>query len=463
MRLPYPPLAIGLLGVVLFSGCAQPRPFDDLWVERRPYRAGVDSARPPEDVLQRRAEIAEAPPTRNPTGPITLREAVGLALRQNPALRASGWAAAAAEADAVQMARPPNPAASLSVENFAGPDAGETFQRQTLRISQVIELSGKRVKRQALGQATQRLRAWDYEQRRLDVASQTAERYLAVVISQRRVEIARRQLDLARASEAIVDDRVRSSVAPGLERDQAKVRVTLSEIALAETKQALAADRAELAAAWGAEAAQFGDATGELDSRVAVPPLEDLKQRAAQSPAVARWDDEIRQKQAALDLERAGSVPDPSVGAGVRYFSDANDAAGVAEVSWPIPLLDDNRSAVLSARLKLAQAHALREQARARINADLTRAHARLRGAEFSVKSLRDTALPSARSAYDAALASYDAGQSDYLTVLDAQRTLLDIKNRWLDAELAYHRSLIELEHITAHALQDLDAPPRAE
>ena len=158
---------------------------------------------------------------------------------------------------------------------------------------------------------------------------------------------------------------------------------------------------------------------------------------------------------AALDLERAKAVPDPSVGGGVRYFSDANDAAGVASISWPLPLLDDNRSAVLSARLKLAQTRAMQEQARTQVSTDLTRAYARLQAAAFSIQSLNDKALPAADSAYKAALESYNAGQSDYLTALDAQRSLLDIQNQQLDAELEYHQSLIEIEKITAHALSD--------
>lgn len=170
---------------------------------------------------------------------------------------------------------------------------------------------------------------------------------------------------------------------------------------------------------------------------------------------LARWDDEIKQQQAVLDLERAKAIPDPSVGGGVRYFSDANDAAGVASVSWPLPLLDDNRSAVLSARFKLAKAHAMQEQARTQVGADLTRAHARLQAAAFSIQSLSSRALPAAESAYKAALDSYNAGQSDYLTALDARRSLLDIQNQQLDAELEYHQLLIEIEKITAYPLVD--------
>lgn len=448
----------GLMGVVLIGGCAQPRPFDDLWVPQRPYQAGRDVVRPPEDVLEGRADSGEQSAIRNPTGEITLRDAVQLALRQNHALAASGWAATAAEADAVQMGRPRNPTASLAVDNFAGPDAGDTFQRQTLRLSQVIELADKRGKRLTLGQANQRLRAWDYEQLRLDVAAKTAARYVAVVVSQRRVELAKQQLALAESGFEIASDRFRNGTAPGLERDQAAVRVTLSRIALDKAEQSLVAARADLVAMWGGTQANFDLAAGQLAERVTIPPLDELKNRAMDGPAIARWNDEIEQRRAAVQLERAKTVTDPAIGAGVRYFSDAEEWAGVLDISWPLAVLDDNRSAVLAARLRLAQARSQQAQAQSETGAALSRAYARLESAAYSAKALDQDALPSAESAYKAALESYRAGQSDFLIVLDAERSLLEVRNQQLDVVLNYHQSLIEVEQITAHAL---DADPK--
>jgi cobalt-zinc-cadmium efflux system outer membrane protein len=449
-------ILIGLFSIGIF-GCAQPRPFDDLWVSPRPYTAALEAARPAADAFNRSRDLPELEEVAQPTGQITLRDAVRFALRQNHALRAQGWGVTAAEADAVQLGRPKNPTASFGVENFAGPDAGDTFLRQTLRISQVIELADKRRKRQALGEATQRMRAWDYEQARIDVASETARRYLAVVVAQKRVELAEQQLKLAKAGYAIAADRFKNEVAPGLEVDQWAVRVSLSKITLEKARQNLSAERADLAATWGSDEATFKDVVGELGAEVAMPGLDELKQRAGASPRIARWDDEIQKRLAEVDLERANAVTDPSVGGGVRYFSDADEYAGVFDINWPLPLWDDNGSAVLAARFRLAQARSQQEQARTEVNARLTREYARYKAAAYASRSFSEDALPAARSAYQAALESYKAGQSDYLTVLDAERSLLDIQNQHLDAQHDYQQAIIQTEAITAHALDAVE------
>ena len=444
-------LLLGLSGTLL--GCAQPRPFDDLWIDARPYHAQLAASRPPANVLDRGEPMREPHQAINPTGEISLSEAVALTLQQNPELAAAGWGVTAAEADAMQLGRPKNPSVSFSADNIGGPDGFPVLERQTLRLSQVIELAGKRSKRQALGEATQRLRAWDYEQQRIELAATTATRYVTVLVSQERLELSRQQLKLAQSAFDIAEDRATNGTAPGFERDQAAARLSLSRIAFDQADQALTADRADLAASWGANRANFEHVNGDLNERIALPSLDELREHLPQSPHVARWEDEIILRQAALELQRANAVTDPRVGAGVRYFPDADDTAGVAEVSWPLPILDDNEHGILAARFRIAQAKSQRDQAQAEANRALTRAYARTKAAAATINALQDDAIPASRAAHRAALDAYEAGDSDYLTVLDAERTLLELESKYLDGVLDYHASLILLEHITANDL----------
>lgn len=443
---------------LLLTACTTERPYADLWVQPRPYHADADAVHPPADALayEPGPKSSENPPGDNPTGELTLRDAVALALRHSPALTSAGYATAAAEADARQMGRAPNPRVGFASENFAGPERGDTLERHTLRISQVIELADKRQRRLDLGYATQRLRAWDYEQQRVEVAATAAQRYVAVVTTQQRVALAQEQLDLAQAGFDVADDRAANGTAPGLERDQAAARVALRRIALEQARQQLAADRADLAATWGAPAAGFDTAVGDLDTLVQVPTLEALQQRLDQSPAVARWEDETEQRRAALDLARANATADPTAGVGLRYFPEADETAGVFEVSWPLTVFDDNRDAVLAARLRVTQARSQRDLAAAEAGRALARAYARQQSASYALTALNEDALPASQRAYDAALDAYRAGLADYLTVLDAERTLLEIRTRRLDAAQAHHGAVIEIERITSTAL---DAP----
>ncbi|MBX2850189.1 MAG: TolC family protein [Phycisphaeraceae bacterium] len=440
-------------GVMLSVGCAQPRPFDDLWVAARPYRSDMKLTRPPSDTLERDQSTVQAAAETNPDGAITLQDAVVLALRQNPTLRANGWSVAAAEADAMQMGRPPNPTATLSVENFAAPDSLPALPRQTLRISQVIELANKREKRQQLGEARQRLVAWDYEAQRIEIAARTAARYVAVLVAQKRIALTKQQLKLAETAYDIANDRAANGTRPGFERDQAHARAALIQIELDQARQDLASARADLAASWGADEPAFESVGGELAALVELPSLDALQQRLPQSPHVARWADEIALREQAIDLERANAVTDPSLGGGVRYLSELDETVGVAEVSWPLPLLDDNEHGILAARLRFSQAVAEQEAAKTEASRQLSRAYAKAQAASQTLDTLKSKAVPAASAAYEATRDAYEAGQTEYLTTLDAERSLLDLQRLQLDAALAYHKAIIDLEHITASAL----------
>lgn len=452
--------SVVIVCVHLLTGCEQTRPFDDLWVAPRPYHAEMSANRPAADVMAYNNDVASRDATENPEGAITLHEAIKLALLQSPKLAAAGWRVTAAEANANQMGRPPNPRAGFAVENFSGPSSGNTFERQTLRLSQVIELADKRVKRLKLGQARQRLRAWDYEEQRVKIAAEAATGFVLVAIAQERVKLAEQQLKLAETGFEIADERVRNGINPGLEKDKATARVALSQIALEQARQALNASRADLAAVWGADKAAFKTVDAKLDVRQEVPDLEKIKDRLVNSPSVIRWEDEIAARRQDVALQRANAIADPTIGAGLRYFPDAEDTAGLFEISLPLTLLDDNRDGILSARLSVAEAYAQKKDARAQASRALTRAYSRLQAAEFSLRSLNEKAIPASQSAYEAALDSYQAGVEDYLSVLDAERTLLEIRHRYLDATQAYHLAVIEVERITAHPISEIDGAP---
>lgn len=443
------------LCVVLQLGCAQPRPFDDLWIDARPYRSELAASRPPANALERDNFSVQAAKASNPEGAITLHDAVALALRQNPTLKANGWATTAAEADAMQMGRPPNPTATLAVENFGGPDNLPALPRQTLRISQVIELADKRAKRQQLGHAKQRLAAWDYETQRIEVAATTAESYVAVLVAQDRIALNQRQLKLAETAYAIAKDRADKGTRPGFERDQAAARVALIRIELDKATQDLASARADLAASWGANEPAFESVAGNLAQHADLPPLDALQPLLSQSPHVARWTDEIALREQAIELERANVITDPRVGGGVRYLSDLDETVGLAEVSWPLPLMDNNKHGILAARLRLSQAFAEQEAAQAEANRQLARAYAQAQAADQTLTTLKTEAIPAAEAAYQATLKAYEAGQAEYLVALDAERSLLDLQSLHLDAALAYHQAIISLEHVTASPLNE--------
>src|SRR3989442_12325839 len=70
---------------------------------------------------------------------LTLDEAVGLALRENPTLRAKGYELEATRANEITAGLVPNPTAAFTSEKYGG----TTFIAQTLPVGQTLETRGK--------------------------------------------------------------------------------------------------------------------------------------------------------------------------------------------------------------------------------------------------------------------------------------------------------------------------------
>jgi outer membrane protein TolC len=95
-----------------------------------------------------------APPPINPSGVITLQQALSLGLMQNPELASFSWEMRSAEARTLQAGLLPNPEISAEVENIGGARELKGFNgaENTIQINQLFELGGKRSKRKKLAE-----------------------------------------------------------------------------------------------------------------------------------------------------------------------------------------------------------------------------------------------------------------------------------------------------------------------
>ena len=238
----------------------------------------------------------EAPQIQNPTGTVSLRDAVGLALLQNPALAAFAWETRAREARILQSGRPPNPAVSVLLEDigarrFAGGGLNEPVQPQTtIQLSQLIELGGKRAARQRLATLNRDLAAWDYETARIDVLTEVSRAFTDVLAAQETVAQIEQTTRLVEQVQQSVSLRVVAGVVSPIEETRAGVALASVRVELARARRTLDANRTRLALLWGGPTAAFTAVEGNL--RVApttLPPLAVLASRIEQNAELARW------------------------------------------------------------------------------------------------------------------------------------------------------------------------------
>jgi cobalt-zinc-cadmium efflux system outer membrane protein len=182
-----------------------------------------------------------------------------------------------------------------------------------------------------------------------------------------------------------------------------------------------------------------------------------LRELLSGNPDVARWDDAVEQRRAAVASARAEAWPDLTLTAGMKRIEELDLYAFVAGFSLPLPLFDRNQGGIDEARVEASRARESRRKALAAARSGFEAAWQALVQASEGAATLREEVLPAARAAFEAADEGYRQGKFGYLDVLDAQETLFETKRQLIEALLTYHTAVADLERLVGRSLGSVE------
>jgi len=450
--------AFGIIWLLALSGCA-PNGVDVACPKPRPLGRDIPAYQAPRTPPKEHPVLLKA---KEPTEAVILRQALSLALMGNPELAAFSWEVRAKEARSLQASLLPNPEVEFEAEEFGGTGERSGFDaaESSLRLSQLIELAGKRAKRTKVATLERDLAGWDYESKRLEVLTQTTKAFVEVLAGQEQLVLAKESVVLAERILETVSERVRAGKVSPLEEMKAKVTLSTSRIDLERAERDLESARQRLSAMWGSTSPGFNRAGGDLYTMSDIPSVEKLLKHLSQNPDIGRWKNEMESRRASVELESARRVPDLTLHVGVQRFEETGDNAAILGLSVPLPLFDRNQGRILEARYKLAKAIEDRRATEMRVKTVLSQTHQLLSASHFEAVTLKNDVLPAAQGAFDAAKEGYEQGKFGYLDVLDAQRTLFEASSRYVGALAKYHRAVAVLESLIGTGLDSLGGTP---
>jgi cobalt-zinc-cadmium efflux system outer membrane protein len=446
-----------LILIILFalsiSGCVQQ---ENEITMPQPQSLGQDFStfQPPEKPM----ETADIPEIVEPTGAITLRKALALALMNNPELKAYSWDIRISQARELQAGLWPNPEFGVEVEDVGGSgelsgfDAAET----TIQLSQLIELGGKSDKRVKVASLEKELAGLDYEAKRLDVFTEVTTSFIEVLTAQQRLELTKELLQLSEELVDTVSKRVDAGKDSPLEKGKASVAHSNIKIQHRKATENLEFARKQLASTWAGETPCFESAAGELDSLPLLPAVEELTLLISENPDIARWPLEVDKSKASLELEKANAISDITLSGGMKRFNETDDNAIVFGISIPLPISDTNQGGRMEAAYALSRVREEQRAAQSDIQMELARAYQALSNSHAEATELDNNILDEAESVFEASRTGYSVGKLDYLHVLDAQRTLFEVKTQYIDALGSFHTAKTDVERLIGGPIESI-------
>ncbi|QJI27306.1 TolC family protein [Pseudomonas sp. ADAK18] len=374
---------------------------------------------------------------------LTLDSALQTAFANNPDLAAAQWEIDIDQGGRQQAGLIPNPVASFDAE-----DTRRNSRTTTIKLSQTLELGGKRGARIDVASRAQDAAALTLEQRRNVLRADVIEGFYGALRAQERLDLAQRSLALAERGLVVANGRVTAGKSSPVEATRAQVQLSEIRLEFSRAEMGLTDAYRRLAAITGAASTDFQSVASQAMAAPALPPPSQLLARLDQTAELRLAELQIQQREAALGLEKAERIPNLDVSIGSQYDASVRERVNVVGVSMPIPLFNRNQGNVLSASRRADQARDLRNAAELRLRTDTRQALDLWSTANSEVRSFNQVILPAAQSAVDSATRGFEMGKFNFLEVLDAQRTLIAARTQYLAALAQATDAWVRIERI---------------
>jgi cobalt-zinc-cadmium efflux system outer membrane protein len=384
------------------------------------------------------------------TGKLTLNEALSLAERYNPQLRASLAGVEGAQAGVSAARAWANPTVTFGSlgRQHALMSAGIPGMLHGINFNQPVELPMVRSTRIQAAQIRQQGSEWALAETRLALRGVVKQSFYEALRRRRAVELAKGNLALLEDLKRRIQVQVEVGEAARLELTRAEAEVASARIQVQSAEVRYSAALSQLSAAIGAPVGNL-ELEAQLDPGKVLPPLDDLRvEMLSRHPTLAVADTEIRRANALVANEKAQRIPQPNFW--MDWFQQPEAAQYRVGVTLTLPVWNRREGQIAEALAQRRQAAALADQRRLQLTAALEQAYNLYTIANQQVTEFEAGTLMSAEAAVRAAQAAFKFGERGVIEVLDAQRVLRAAQSEYLNAQFDRQQALIELEQLRA-------------
>lgn len=385
------------------------------------------------------------------TGNISLRDAMEATMASNPRLRSYTLRTEAllGEKETADLM----PAFTLGAELEDALGTGDikdfTGAEATLKLSNVIEMGGKRAAR--VGVVNRRIDVLNAEQRivELDLLAEVVRRFIDVATAQEQINLQSQSTAIAEQTVNAIQPLVTAGQAPQLELGRANAALLRAQIAEQAATAILESARIRLAIMWASNSPQFDSVTSDFLTVGQAGSIEPTLTELASNPDIEMFAAESRLLEAELRLAQTRQQSDIEWSAGIRHLREIEDTGFAFEVS--IPLFSKARAtgATRAARANLQEVELRRLTTLNAIEGEIRSLHQALQQAITEVNTLQQQVIPVLQEVQQQTQVAYGAGNYSYVELISAQREFLDAQLALITSASNAHQIRAEIERLS--------------
>lgn len=385
---------------------------------------------------------------------ITLPQALELVSRNNPALRSIEYRIASARYEIDQAGLYPNPELEAELEDILWDAPGLKEPEMTIKLSQELELFGRRGARKSLARAGMESTRWEATSNAFDLYLETKRRFHTLAHAQRRNRLLEDQVQLAQAVAENIEFRIEKGAGLRSELLLAQLELSRIELDLSESQQDLRVAQSSLVSLWGGELGNVSILTGnEPDLAGLLDRLDDSDISVDSTRGLLSLNRRAEILGAERSMAAARARPSLTLSGGFRRLEAEGSNTLLFGVSLPLPVWDRNQGALKSIEAEHKAVEYDMRQAAIQARADIEAAMIHLHQLDKRHRTVDQQLLPTAESVYQTLEEDYQAGRLPYTSLLEAERALLELRQEHADLLLQIQQQVINLEYVTGLVL----------
>lgn len=384
------------------------------------------------------------------TKKMTFNEAINIAYKNSPIIKAQIAQIYKAQGRLTQSTLLPNPQVSAEFENISGSGAYNNFNsaETTFSIQQPIVLGGRL---DAQGRANTKyvhVQQAQLEALKSNVYRQVGEAYINLLYGQRWIQVAKKLVHLNERIVQSITTRMRAGAS-------SKVDLKLAQVALGESKITLSRARRK-------QAALQIQLVNLLNIRSKHPLIvsdsgvphrfsswKSILSTANESNFLAVQRVLIEANKSKIIADKKQAWPNLNAALGMRHFSATDDNALVASLSMNLPIFNYNQGTVKSSQSVYSKSIFDYRQVALKLNSELRTYYLDAVQNQEEAQIVTRDLLPTAKSAVHLARKGYAAGRYSYLQLANAMRMLLNEEKHFIDAHAKLDKAIINIKGLT--------------
>jgi outer membrane protein TolC len=386
------------------------------------------------------------------SAPLSVDEAVTVALQSNPDIRAAVRRLSLAQLKTTTARSLEDPILMMRDWDTPLRQPWDLNQAQLMvSLQQTFPNRQKRDQRSRLAEDDAGVAANDLETVQQEVSVEVRKTFADLMRNADEVRLQARQSSLLKEALRAALTEYTTGKAPQADVLRAQMALTRLNEQLIELEQERDNARAQLNALMGRPPNEAIEISGSYASPALLPSLEELERTAIEHrPELAALRTQIAKTREDGKLTRLAMKPDFTVGLGYMLMPAGSTArnAYMAEVSMNLPWLNRKRHDG-----EAKQADAATDVSQAELDArssvvflEIRQAQIAVLAAERRVKLYRDSLLPQAEASFKASTAAYQNNRAEFMSLIDAQNLLLDIQTAYYKASADTDEGLAKLE-----------------